>query len=131
MSITNKLLMYKTLIRPIWTYGIILWGPAKKTNIQTIKVVQSICLRVITNPPWYVINKLLHDDLQVKTILETAIIFYKRFHGKLLLLDHSALVRYCHNYHSIMALWLRWDRQNNRVWRNDIAEIRYPRSVDI
>ncbi|VVC35984.1 Hypothetical protein CINCED_3A020230 [Cinara cedri] len=59
------------------------WGPAKKSNCQTVHAFQSICLRIITKAPWYVTNKLLHDELQIKTIQDTAIIFYKRFHGKL------------------------------------------------
>jgi hypothetical protein len=28
LSTTNKLLLYKTILKPIWTYGIQLWGTA-------------------------------------------------------------------------------------------------------
>lgn len=78
MSISNKLLVYKTLLHSIWTYGIILWGPSKKkTNIQTVQPFQFIRLGAITNAPWYITNKLL----KFKSTLETAIIIsYKRFH---------------------------------------------------
>ena len=32
LSIENKLLVYKAVIKPIWTYGIELWGCASKSN---------------------------------------------------------------------------------------------------
>ena len=28
LSLENKLLIYKTVLKPVWTYGIELWGPA-------------------------------------------------------------------------------------------------------
>ena len=33
LSIKNKLLLYKTVVAPIWTYGLELWGCAFKSNI--------------------------------------------------------------------------------------------------
>jgi hypothetical protein len=30
---TNKLLLYKTILKPIWTYDIQLWGTASTSNI--------------------------------------------------------------------------------------------------
>ncbi|KAL4125740.1 hypothetical protein QTP88_009980 [Uroleucon formosanum] len=90
-NIQNKILIYKCLLRPLWTYGIILWGPTKKSNAYTIQAFQSICLRIIAKAPWYVTNKLLHDDLQIKTVQETATNFYKRFHGNLLM-NHNHLI---------------------------------------
>jgi hypothetical protein len=32
-TIGNKLLIYRTVIKPIWSYGIELWGRASKSNI--------------------------------------------------------------------------------------------------
>jgi hypothetical protein len=34
LSTNNKLLLYKTILKPIWTYGIQLWGTASTSNIQ-------------------------------------------------------------------------------------------------
>jgi len=67
--------------------------PGQKNPIptQTIQVFQSICLRIIAKAPWYVTNKLLHDNLQIKTIHDTATNFYKRLHGKLLM-NHNILI---------------------------------------
>jgi len=91
INIQNKILIYKCLLRPLWTYGIVLWGPTKKSNAKTIQAFQSICLRIIAKAPWYVTNKLLHDDLQIKTVHDTATNFYKRFHEKLLM-NHNHLI---------------------------------------
>jgi hypothetical protein len=32
LSTSNKLLIYKTILKPIWIYGIQLWGPASISN---------------------------------------------------------------------------------------------------
>ena len=32
LSIENKLLIYKTIIKPIWTYGMEIWGCASKSS---------------------------------------------------------------------------------------------------
>jgi hypothetical protein len=56
LSIDNKLLIYKTVIKPIWTYGIELGGCARKTNIAIIQRTQSKTLRSITNEPWCTFN---------------------------------------------------------------------------
>jgi hypothetical protein len=33
LSTTNKLPLYKTILKPIWTYGLQLWGTASASNI--------------------------------------------------------------------------------------------------
>jgi hypothetical protein len=37
LSIHNKLTLYKQIIRPVWSYGIQLWGCASDSNIQVIQ----------------------------------------------------------------------------------------------
>ena len=34
LSLENKLLIYKNILKPIWTYGIPLWGTASNSNIE-------------------------------------------------------------------------------------------------
>jgi len=36
LSLENKILIYKTILKPVWTYGIELWGCANKSNIAII-----------------------------------------------------------------------------------------------
>jgi len=78
-----KLLIYNMLLKSIWTYGIIIWGPAKPSNIRTIQVFQSICLRIILKAPWFVINMAIHNSLKIENITKAASSFYKRFNSKI------------------------------------------------
>jgi hypothetical protein len=59
--------IYKTVLKPVWTYGIELRGCATKSNIAVIQRYQSKHLRSITNAPWYVSNHTLHFDLHIPT----------------------------------------------------------------
>jgi len=68
LSINNKLLLYKTVIAPIWSYGLELWGCATKSNIAIIERFQSKLLRAIVNAPWYVTNAMIHTDLGISTV---------------------------------------------------------------
>ena len=70
LSLKNKLMLYKCIIKTIWTYGIQLWGCAKPSNTQIIQRLQSRVLRTITNAPWYVSNRTLHNDLQVPYVTD-------------------------------------------------------------
>jgi hypothetical protein len=51
LNLENKTLLYKVAIKPIWTYGIELWGCASKTNIDIIQRLQSKILRAMANAP--------------------------------------------------------------------------------
>jgi hypothetical protein len=53
---SNKLHIYKTILKPIWTYGIQLWGTAFISNIEILEDFQSKALRMIVDAPWYVPN---------------------------------------------------------------------------
>lgn len=73
VSLENKLLIYKAIIKPIWTYGIELWGCARKSNIAIIQRCQSKMLRHIADAPWFVSNHTLHTDLNIRTVQDTII----------------------------------------------------------
>jgi hypothetical protein len=68
LSAQNKCLLYKCIIEPVWTYGVQLWGCAKPTHTKIIQRIQSKTLRLILNPPCYVSNKTLHEDLGIPCV---------------------------------------------------------------
>ena len=68
LTIHNKLLLYRQILKPVWTYGIQLWGCTKKTNIKIIQTFQNKVLRGIVNAPWYIRNDNLHRDLQIEYV---------------------------------------------------------------
>jgi len=49
LSIENKLLIYKAVIKHIWSYGIQLWGCASKSNIIIMQRSEYEILRAIAN----------------------------------------------------------------------------------
>lgn len=68
LSLEYKVLLYNTMIKPIWTYGVQLWGNASRTNIDVIQRSQSKILRTITGAPWYIRNENIHKDLDIPFI---------------------------------------------------------------
>ena len=68
LSLSNKLLLYKVILKPIWSYGVQLWGCAKTARLKTIQRFQLKLLRILVNAPWYVSNQMLHDDLDIPSI---------------------------------------------------------------
>jgi hypothetical protein len=54
LSTNNKLfLYYKEVLKPIWTYGIQLWGMASTSNIEILEHFQSKTLHMLVNAAWY------------------------------------------------------------------------------
>lgn len=83
LSVNNKLLIYTAIIRPIWTYGIQLWGVAKKSNIAIIQRQQSKILRLIINAEWYIPNLDIHRDLNIPTVDEVIATASRTYNTKL------------------------------------------------
>jgi hypothetical protein len=63
-------LLHKTILRPIWTYGIPLWGTTSQSNLEILQRFQNKVLRTIANAPRYVPNSVLHTDLSIPTVRE-------------------------------------------------------------
>jgi hypothetical protein len=55
-STSHKHLIYKTTLKPIWTYGIQLWGTASTSSIEILECFQLKALRMVVDAPWYVPN---------------------------------------------------------------------------
>jgi hypothetical protein len=70
LSISNKLLAYKVILKLIWRYGIPLWSSASISNIEILERFQGKVLRMITDAPWYVPNMVLRQDLQITSVKE-------------------------------------------------------------
>ena len=67
LSLYNKTTIYNHIIKPIWMYGIHLWGCAKDSNIKIIQKFQNKVLREMVNAPWYIRNTDIHRDLGIPT----------------------------------------------------------------
>ncbi|MXP61690.1 reverse transcriptase family protein [Pantoea sp. Taur] len=113
LSLNNKLLIYKTILKPIWTYGLELWGTAKHSNIKRIQSFQSKVLRTIVNAPYYVTNRTLHNDLNIPFVLDLIPLKFSKFHQNLS--DHpnplaQSLSSLNHPYNPPRRLKRQWPR---------------------
>jgi len=72
LSLENKLLVYKVILKPVWTYGIQLWGTASNSDLEILERFQSKVLRIITDAPWYMPNTIIKCDLQIPTVKQEA-----------------------------------------------------------
>lgn len=81
LSLENKLLIYKSILKPIWTYGIQLWGSL--SNIQMFERFQSKVLRMIVDAPWYVPNSLIQRDLNINSVQDEITNFSKNYFSRL------------------------------------------------
>jgi hypothetical protein len=72
LSLENKLLVYKVILKPVWTFGIQLWGTASNSNLEILERFQSKVLRIITDAPWYMPNTIIKRDLQIPTVKQEA-----------------------------------------------------------
>jgi hypothetical protein len=70
LSLANKITIYNAIIKPVWTYGIELWGCSKPSNTKILQTFQSKTLRKLANAPWYISNVTLHNDLGIQYVTE-------------------------------------------------------------
>jgi len=83
LSTENKLLLYKIILKPVWTYGIQLWGTASISNIQVIQRFQSKVIRTILQAPWFVNNVTLHHDTGIPFVTEEIKNYSEKYLAKL------------------------------------------------
>jgi hypothetical protein len=113
LTLDNKLLLYKTIIRPIWTYGIQLWSCASMSNIAIIQRCQSKILRAIVDAPWYVTNSTLHTDLQIPYVSTISTTITKQHYGKLAIHPNSTMEPLLHPPPQ---------RRLRRIWPYDLKD---------
>ncbi|GBN28313.1 hypothetical protein AVEN_270339-1 [Araneus ventricosus] len=70
LSLRNKLLLYKTLMRPIMSYASPIWGAAAKSHINKLEAAQNKIASQITQVPWYVRNKQIQKELKLTPLLD-------------------------------------------------------------
>jgi hypothetical protein len=71
LSLDNKVLLYKSILQLVWTYGIQLWGTACLSNINILQRFQNKVLRGIVDAPYYVSNEVIQHDIPLESIKET------------------------------------------------------------
>ena len=70
LNMQNKIMLYKAILKPVWTYGIQLWGTTSNSNIEILQRFQLKTLRSLIEESWYVTNETIHHDLKISTVKE-------------------------------------------------------------
>ncbi|GBM31657.1 putative RNA-directed DNA polymerase from transposon X-element [Araneus ventricosus] len=70
LSLSNKLLLYKSLVRPVMSYASPVWGAAAKSHLIKLESAQNITARQITNSPWFIRNRYVAKELKLKSMKE-------------------------------------------------------------
>jgi hypothetical protein len=70
LSISNKLLICKAILKPIWTYGIQLRGTTSNSNIAILERFHSKVFRLIVNASWYLAKSVIRKDLRAPSVKE-------------------------------------------------------------
>jgi hypothetical protein len=112
LSLENKITIYKSIIKPIWTYGIELWGCSKPSNTKILQTFQSKMLRQLANAAWYVSNATLHKDLSIPYVAEV-IRAHAEKHKKRTTLSNNRLIRDLFNQPAT-------ERRLSRIWPDDL-----------
>ena len=68
LSLNNKILLYKCVLKPVWNYGIQLWETNANSNIEILQRFQSKTLRMMINAPWYITNAQIHRELKIPMV---------------------------------------------------------------
>lgn len=79
LSLRNKLLIYKSIIRSILFYACPVWGTCAKTHLKKLQVTQNKCLKMIYNLPFHYSTYKLHKKANIKTITESIANQSKKF----------------------------------------------------
>lgn len=75
LSLANNRLIYQSILKPVWTYGLQIWGVTKQSNRLIIQRFQNKVLRLITKAPWFVPNLELHRDLKIQSVNDVISLF--------------------------------------------------------
>lgn len=79
LSIKNKILIYKMIIRAAIVYGCQLWKHAAQTNRKRLQILQNRSLKIICNLPRRYPTHLLHKKCELETISELLSRFNNKF----------------------------------------------------
>jgi hypothetical protein len=70
LSTSNKLIICNTILKPIWTYRVQLWGTTSTWKHRNSRTFPIESLVHVINASWYVSNMVIWRDLQIPAVKE-------------------------------------------------------------
>lgn len=68
MNLSNKILLYKQVIRPTALYGSTVWGTVALSHLRLLDTCQNKILRKMANARWFVRNQKIREDFKINTL---------------------------------------------------------------
>lgn len=78
LTLKNKLLLFKSIFRPILTYGCPVWGNCAKQHLTKLQICQNKILKIIYHLPKYFSTERLHERDNIEMISD----FIQKLHQK-------------------------------------------------
>lgn len=79
----SKMIIYKSILKPVWTYGIQLWGSASCSNIEILERFQSKTMRAMYNIPQNICNRYVNLDFNLRTVKQEIEYYSRNYQAKL------------------------------------------------
>ena len=111
LSVDNKLLIYKMVLKHVWLYGIQLFGSACNSSITIMQRLQNGILRTLSDVPWFLTNSEIHEVLDIRTVKEEIQQSYSNYRKRL------------DNHPNVLAAELKNIKYNRRLKRYDIQRL--------
>jgi hypothetical protein len=104
LSTHNKLVLYKQTLKPVWTYGIQLWGCTKPITATIIQRFQNKVLRNIVGAHCYVRNADLHWDVNMEMVTAAIGRFVTKHEERLLQHENAEAIQLLDNIELLRRL---------------------------
>lgn len=101
LSQKNKLIIFKTIIRPVLTYGCPAWQIASKSNIKNLQIIQNHCLRIIGRYPRYERINTMHENINIEFIDEYIKKLTKKYFERIATHDNILIQNIGESYKSL------------------------------
>lgn len=79
LCLSNKLLVFKSILRPIYMYGCQVWGGCAATHLKKLQVAQNKCLKMCCNLPYDFSTTLLHQRCQLDLVIDYTVKLRDKF----------------------------------------------------
>jgi Reverse transcriptase (RNA-dependent DNA polymerase)/Endonuclease-reverse transcriptase len=81
-TIESKATLYKSYIRPIFTYACPVLANCPQTHFRKLQIVQNKCLRMILSAPFFTRTSFLHEELKIPMIRDFVDKITKNFYDR-------------------------------------------------
>ena len=107
LSVANKLLLYKSMIRPILTYAAPAWNSVSDCHMNRLQTVQNKGVKISFDTPPYTNLKSLHEEINLESISDFCHRMTESFYEKSTNKHTNPLIRSIGDY-SIESLYFKY-----------------------